>query len=78
MNDRGRRMDEKIKIFISKNVFERIQKLAADQNFNSADEYVEFILNEFIADEKNDDCSEISEPDEIQIKNRLRSLGYLE
>jgi hypothetical protein len=78
MNDRGRRMDEKIKIFISKNVFERIQKLAADQNFNSADEYVEFILNEFIADVKNDDCSEISEPDEIRIKNRLRSLGYLE
>ena len=71
-------MDEKIKILISKTVFEKIQKLAADQNFNSADEYIDFILNEFIADEKKDDFSEISQPDEIRIKNRLRSLGYLE
>ena len=78
MDDRIRRMDEKIKIFISKNVFERIQKLAADQNFDSADEYIEFILDEFSADEKKDDVSEISESDELQIKNRLGSLGYLE
>ena len=74
---RGQKMDSKIKILISKDIFEKIQNLAAEQDFISADEYVEFILNEFIAEYvKKSDLP--SEPDEIQIKERLRFLGYLE
>jgi hypothetical protein len=72
-------MDSKIKILISEDIFKKIQMLAAEQDFNSPEEYIEFILNEFVAEfGKNYDSSEIPDPEEIQIKKRLRKLGYLE
>lgn len=42
--------------------------------FKSADEYVEFILREIFA---NDTSESFSKSDEDQVKERLKSLGYI-
>ncbi len=71
-------MGEKVPIEISKDLYERLKKALSNyEGFNSVEELVEFVLNEFVS-EVSEEGQEIYSPEEEEeIKKRLRSLGYL-
>lgn len=63
-------------VHISSDLYEQILKKLKDTNgeFKTADEYVEFIVREMLA---NDSSDSFSGEDEDKIKDRLKSLGYI-
>ena len=72
-------MEDKIEIGISKKLFEKIRSNINEGGFDSVDEYIEFVMNEFLVESNETQKSpKISEEEEKIIKERLKSLGYLE
>ena len=69
-------MDDKNTISISSNVFELIKQRVEKSNheFSTVDEYVEFILKEFL--EINNSKSYTKEEEE-EIKKHLKAMGYI-
>lgn len=63
-------------VHISSDLYGQILKKLKDTNgeFKTADEYVEFIVREMLA---NDSSDSFSGEDEDKIKDRLKSLGYI-
>jgi Arc/MetJ-type ribon-helix-helix transcriptional regulator len=69
---------EKIPIYISKNLYEKVKERVEQSQgeFKSVEEYVEFVLSEIVKEEEEE--KEVYTPEEEEeIKKRLRSLGYL-
>jgi hypothetical protein len=63
---------------VSKETFTRIQNRLSHTEFNSVDEYAEYVLDELILYVNEQvDVSDTEDVDEEEIKERLRSLGYL-
>jgi Arc/MetJ-type ribon-helix-helix transcriptional regulator len=60
-------------IEIKNEIYEKIKKRIEKSEFSSVEEYVNFVLEEVIKENEG----EITEEEEEQIKERLRSLGYL-
>jgi effector-binding domain-containing protein len=54
-------------------LYSRIEERAKSTGFDSIDDYVAFVLEEVIKEEGEAD---ISKEDEVEVKRRLRSLGY--
>jgi hypothetical protein len=72
-------MSSKINIEISQELYRRIQARIAEFGFDSVDECAEFVMNEFISDSgEKKTQQDIPEDEEMKIKKRLHSLGYLE
>ena len=74
-------MTNKKQLSISEKTYEKIAERAKETDFESADEYVEYILEQVIDRlEKGKEGSEetYSAEDEERVKERLRALGYLE
>lgn len=57
-------------------LFEKIQQKIKDTGFTSVSDYVTFVLREILA--HSNDQEAFSEEDEKKVKDRLRSLGYLD
>jgi len=57
-------------------LFEKIQNKIKDTGFTSVSDYVTFVLREILAHGSNDEA--FNEEDEKKVKDRLRSLGYLD
>lgn len=57
-------------------LFEKIQNKIKDTGFTSVSDYVTFVLREILAHGSNEES--FSEEDEKKVKDRLRSLGYLD
>jgi hypothetical protein len=72
-------VDPTIKIEISKDLYEKIRSGIYEQGFDSVDEYVEFVLSELVAenDSVNTEAGFVTDEEKI-IKDRFKSLGYLE
>jgi hypothetical protein len=70
---------DKIAINVSKDLYDLVKQRVEESNgeFKSAEEYVEFVLKEVVKDEEEDKEQKYSKEDEEQIKQRLKSLGYL-
>ncbi len=69
-------MADKVSIEISKELYEKLERaLKSYEGFNTVEELVEFILNEFVSEEEQGDV--YSPEEEEEIKKRLKSLGYL-
>jgi hypothetical protein len=65
-------------IEISQELYRKIRAKLDESGFDSVDEYVEFVMNEFVSEsEEGAGQPDVSEDDEKKIKERLRSLGYL-
>ncbi|MHA1409210.1 MAG: hypothetical protein ACTSQY_02615 [Candidatus Odinarchaeia archaeon] len=67
----------KVNVKISKRLLDQIQA-QVDQSrgeFNTPEEYIEFVLTEILKDEEEE---KLSPEEEEAIKNRLRALGYIE
>ncbi|MCE4622933.1 MAG: CopG family transcriptional regulator [Desulfurococcales archaeon] len=67
-------MSEKVKIEISKEVYEKAVKLAEEAGFPSVEALIEFLIEEA---SESTEGEEISKEDEEKIKERLRDLGYI-
>lgn len=57
-------------------LFEKIQQKIKDTGFTSVSDYVTFVLREILA--HSNDNEAFSEEDEKKVKDRLKSLGYLD
>ncbi len=68
--------EENKAIFLSANLYSRIEERAKDTNFGSVEEYVIFVLEEVL--KEDDEEIVFTEEEEEEVKKRLRDLGYLE
>jgi len=68
--------EENKAIFLSANLYSRIEERAKDTNFGSVEEYVTFVLEEVL--KEDDEEIVFTEEEEKEVKKRLRDLGYLD
>lgn len=68
-------MPEERDISIPQSLYNRIQERIKGTGFSSVDEYVTYVLREVLSE---DEAGEFTEEDEEKVRERLRSLGYLE
>jgi hypothetical protein len=70
---------EKIVVRISRDLYEKVRlKIeCSDLKLQSADEYVGFVLREFVEKSDVGPKSPYSKEDQEQIKRQLKNLGYL-
>lgn len=69
---------DKIQIAIAKDLYQKIQQrvsLSQDE-FKNVEEYVHFVLTEVVKDDEQQQSAYTKEEEE-DIKNRLKSLGYI-
>lgn len=71
----NREKEQKKAVFLPDDLYEKIEERVNDTEFNSADEYVIFVLEEVLKDEEE---QSLSEENEEEVKKRLKALGYLE
>lgn len=69
--------EETESVELSKSVLSQIRDRAEMSGFDSADEYIEYVLN-VVLHELDPVERELSERDEAGIRSRLESLGYID
>ena len=70
-------MSGEVDVKLKKDLIDKIKKVVdeSEGEFNSVEEYIEFVLTELLKEEEE----EIYTPEEEEeIKKRLRALGYIE
>jgi len=68
--------EEKISINIPKRLYEKAEEyIKKHGGFKNVEELVEFVLNEVLGEEEEEQV--FSKEEEEAVKERLRSLGYL-
>lgn len=65
-------------VFLSAELYGRIDERVKATGFGSVDEYVTFVLEEVLKEEGEEEERAFSKEDEEEVKKRLRALGYLE
>lgn len=69
--------EESKAVYLSANLYGRIEERLSNAGFGSVDEYVIFVLEEVLKDDEEDTVAFTKEEEE-EVKNRLRALGYLD
>ncbi|MHC1568871.1 MAG: CopG family transcriptional regulator [Candidatus Syntropharchaeia archaeon] len=69
-------MKEKKAVFLSPEIYDKIEERVRATDFKSVEEYVTFVLEEVIREDEEEPV--FSEEEEEEVKKRLRALGYLE
>ncbi len=59
-------------------LFEKIKKRIEGTGFTSVSSYVVYVLREILAEDSTGEEEAFSKEDEERVKERLRSLGYLD
>lgn len=69
---------DKVQISISKDLYDKILQRVnmSQEEFKSVEEYIQFVLAEVVKEDKQEETTYTKEEEE-EIKNRLRSLGYI-
>ena len=72
-----------MKVDINEEIAKKLQKrVDSTDEFDSVQKYVEYILKQVVErleqEQKEDDTPAYNEEDEEKVKDRLRSLGYLD
>lgn len=70
--------DGKKALFLSADLYRKIEERVKVTEFDSVEEYVTFVLEEVLKDEQEEEERTFTEEEEEEVKNRLRSLGYLD
>jgi Arc/MetJ-type ribon-helix-helix transcriptional regulator len=65
-------------ILIPTSLAEKIKKRIEGTEFTSLSSYVTYVLREVISEIEDDRTEAFSKEDEERVKERLRSLGYLD
>ena len=68
-------MDKKIKIKVTQDIYEKLKRKAHDSSFKNLENYVLSVIQDHV---KEDHVDKYSPEEEAQIKERLKSLGYIE
>lgn len=66
---------ERKAVFLSAELYSKIEDRAKEIGFGSVDEYVIFVLEEILQEEGG---GTLSKEDEEEVKKRLKTLGYLD
>lgn len=73
-------MTEQTDVSLSDDVIRRVEQRVSRTEFESVSEYIEFVLEEALyhveAEADTDDATE--QVDESEVRDRLKSLGYLD
>lgn len=71
--------NDKVTIKIPRPLYAKIQQLISDSGFNSATDFIVYILRDVLSEQGiREDSGEFS-PDELKVlKQKLRNLGYLD
>ena len=77
MNKTSDKEKKFISIKIPAQLYERIEKRVNETDFPSVSDYVAYVLREVLAS-LDEDYEVFTEEEEEKIKERLRSLGYLD
>jgi len=64
-------------VFLSAELYDRIEERVRETGFSSVDEYVTFVLEEVLKEEGEEEKA-FSKEEEEEVKKRLRALGYLD
>lgn len=64
-------------LFLPAELYGRIEERVKATGFGSVDEYVMFILEEVLKEEREEGDRVFSKEEEEEVKKRLRDLGYL-
>jgi len=67
---------ERKAVYVSSDVYQKIQERVEATGFGSVDEYVAFVMEEVLKDEDEEEV--FSKEEEEEVKKRLRALGYLD
>ncbi|MGQ9475206.1 MAG: CopG family transcriptional regulator [Actinomycetota bacterium] len=59
-------------------LFEKIKKRIEGTGFTSVSSYVVYVLREILAEDSSTEEEAFTQEDEERVKERLRSLGYLD
>ena len=65
-------------VFLSAELYGRIEERVKTTGFGSVDEYVIFVLEEVLKEEGEEAERAFSKEEEEEVKKRLRALGYLD
>lgn len=71
-------MSGEVDVKLKKDLIDKIKKVVneSEGEFNSVEEYIEFVLTELLKEEEEEEIYTPEEEEEI--KKRLRALGYIE
>lgn len=71
-------MNDKVTIKIPRRLYLKIQQLISGSGFNSATDFVVYVLRDVLSETGRDETDEFS-PEELKsVKQKLRNLGYLD
>jgi len=71
-------MADEINVGIPKKLYEKIERKLKGTEFRSVSDYVAFVLTELMIAEGQDESAQMSEQDDKKVKDRLKSLGYMD
>ena len=63
-------------VFLSSELYHKIEQRMEAAGFNSVNDYVVFILEEVV--KEGEPATSFTEQDEAEVKKRLKNLGYLD
>ena len=72
---------DEVTVSISKNLADKLKERAKNKGFDSLSKYITYILRQVstnIEAEEKSKKKEFTEKDEEKVKQKLRSMGYLE
>ena len=68
--------EEKKTVSLPAELYGKIEQRIVGTEFDSVDEYVNFVLEEVLKEEESE--TSFSKDDEEEVKKRLKDLGYLD
>ena len=78
LNISDKKQEKLLNIQIPEHQEKKIKKRIGGTGFNSVSAYITYVLEEIMSDMDEDKDDTFTEEDEEKVKERLRSLGYLD
>jgi Arc/MetJ-type ribon-helix-helix transcriptional regulator len=69
--------NDKVTIKIPRPLYTKIQQLVADSGFNSATDFIVYVLRDLLSEAGKEDTERFSSDEIAAIKKKLKNLGYL-
>jgi len=70
--------NDKATIKIPRPLYNKIQQLVEESGFNSATDFIVFVLRDVISEHGKEDREEFSPEELATLKKRLKNLGYID
>ncbi|UCG53668.1 MAG: CopG family transcriptional regulator [Candidatus Latescibacterota bacterium] len=70
--------NNKVTIKIPRRLYLKIQQLIADSGFNSATDFIVYVLRDVLSETGKEETEEFTAEELKSLKQKLRNLGYLD